>query len=210
VKLKHLIPLLCAAVVLCAQTFGQGAKATYGELFPDKVVAKGKGVEVKASQVEEAYLAFKSNRAATGREIPDSQRKLIEEQIIDRLLATQLFINQSTDADKKEGAATAEKFIAELKKRAPSDAAFERQLRAEGVTPEQFEKQVREQGIVKAVIDREIKAKQNITPEQIKKFYDANPDKFKEPESYRVTHILLATKDQSGRDLPADVRAEKR
>jgi len=191
-------------------TFAQAAKSTYGDLFPDKVVAKGKGVEVKASQVEEAYLAFKANRAASGRAIPDAQRKQIEDQIIDRLLATQLFLNRATEADKKEGAATSEKFIGELKKRAPSEAAFHRQLRAEGVTPEQFEKQVREQAIVKAVIDREIKGKQNITSEQVKKFYTDNPDKFKEPEMFKVSHILLATKDQAGRELPNDIKAEKR
>lgn len=212
-KRVYLITLFSAAALVCGPAPAQEPKkpdSIFGTLLPDRVVAKGKGVEVMASQVDEAYVAFKSNRAANGRPVSDAQRKAIEAQIIDKLIATQLFLQRATEADKQEGAATAEKFVNEVKKRATSEAAFNRELIAQGFTPAQFEQQVKEQAIVKAVIDRELKAKQVIPPEDVRKFYDENAERFKEPERFKVSHILLTTKDQAGRDLPTDVRAEKR
>ena len=47
-------------------------------LFPDEVIAKGKGVEVKRSALDEAFIALKSNAAAQGQNIPESQRPILE------------------------------------------------------------------------------------------------------------------------------------
>src|SRR5260221_14381 len=124
-------------------------------LFPDEVIAKGKGVEVKRSMLDEAFIALKSNAAAQGQNIPESQRSMLEARLLDRLIITQVLTNKATIADKAKARESTDKFISDTKKRLPSEEAFERELIATGMTLEQFQKRVLEQAVAEAVLDRE-------------------------------------------------------
>jgi parvulin-like peptidyl-prolyl isomerase len=165
-------------------------------LFGDRVLAKGKGFEIKSSQVEESYIAFKANKVAAGERVAEADTKEIEEQILDKLINTKVILGHATEPDRTNAAATTEKFIEEKRSHALSEAAFNRQIRAVGLSPEQFRDQILEQATVKAVIDRELRARQKITDEDIKKYYDEHPDLFKEPEKWTVQHIHLAFRDR--------------
>ena len=180
-------------------------------LFEDTVVAKGKGFEIKQSQVDDMYMAFKGHRAAMGVAIPPEARPRIESDIIEKLIATRLFLQRASDQDKAKAKEVADAFIAEQKKQTLSEESFRRQLLAVGMTPPEFEAQVREQAIVKVVIDREIKPKQTVTDADAKKFYDQNPNLFKEPEMVRASHILISTRDSvSGKNLAPEAKLEKK
>ena len=186
-------------------------RSTGAPLFGDSIVAKGKGFEIKQSQVDEMYLAFKGHRAAMGVAIPDNLRPRIEADIIDKLVATRLFVLRATEQDKIKAKDVAESFLAEQKKQVPSEDSFRRQLMAVGMTPDEFNTQIREQAIVKVVIDREIKAGKKVTDADAKKFYDQNPSLFQEPEVVRASHILISTRDSAtGKELTPEAKLEKR
>ena len=62
---------------------------------------------------------------------------------------------------------------------------------------------------MEAVLEREVKA--TVTDEEVKKYYDENPARFEQPEMVRVSHILLATVDQTARQpLPEPQKEAKR
>jgi peptidyl-prolyl cis-trans isomerase C len=181
------------------------------DLFGDKVVVTGKGIEIKQSGIDELYTSFVASRAAAGQRVPDSLRPKIEGEIIERLIATQLLLGLATDGDRTIGKETARKLIDEQIKASSSPQAFHRQLRASGNTPEKHEAQLVEQATVKAVIDRELRSKKSVSDEQIRKFYEENSAEFLEPETARVRHILLATRDPAtGRILSAAEKVAKR
>jgi peptidyl-prolyl cis-trans isomerase C len=178
-------------------------------LFGDKVIAKGKGVEVKQSQIDEMYITFKANRSAMGLGLPAARAK-IEADILEKLIATQLFVSMATEADKAKGKEIANTFIAEQIKQTPSEESFNRQLRSLGMEPDLFRAQILEQAVVKAVIDRELRPKINVTDAQVKEYYDKNATRYQEPELVRVRHVLISTKDPAtGQELPPDKRVEK-
>jgi parvulin-like peptidyl-prolyl isomerase len=180
-------------------------------LFGDTVVAKGKGFEIRQSQVDEAYLAFKGHRAAMGVAIPDEMRPRIEAEIIEKLIATRLFVDRATPEDKIKAKEVAENFLAEQKKVASSEESFRRQLLAVGTTPEEFAAQIHEQAIVKVVIDREIKLNKKVTDAQARKYYDDNPSLFEEPEQVHAAHILISTRDPvTKKELAPEAKLEKK
>jgi peptidyl-prolyl cis-trans isomerase C len=180
-------------------------------LFSDKIVAEGKGFQIRQSQVDEMYIAFKGHRAAVGEAVPEDARARVESEILEKLIATQLFLHRATEQDKSTAKQIADKFLADQKKNVPSDDSFRRQLLAVGMTPDGFNAQVREQAIVKAVIDREIKAGKQITEAEAQKFYDANPSMFVEPGLIRASHILIATRDKiSGKPFTPEIKLQKR
>jgi parvulin-like peptidyl-prolyl isomerase len=197
---------LLIALALAVQTLG-------ASLFGDRVVAKGKGFEIKASQVEETFILFKANRAAIGQPTPQSSEdiKKTEMEILDSLVSSKLILQKATEVDRTNGVAQAEKFIADKKAAAQSDSAYRRQLVISGVTPEVFEREVLDQAIIKAVVDREIRSKQTVTDADVEKFYKENPKMFEEPEKWKVAHIYLANRDRMTKQEISDKeKAEKK
>ena len=71
-------------------------------LFGDPVIAKGKGFEIKRSELDEVMTGLKSAAAARGQTIPPAQLIQIEGQLLDRLIQVQLLLQKATDADKSQ------------------------------------------------------------------------------------------------------------
>jgi peptidyl-prolyl cis-trans isomerase C len=174
---------------------------TVASLFGDKIVAKGKGVEIRSGQLEEAFLSLKANKSANGQDIPIDSEPEVERQLLERMIATQLFLGRATPADRTVGNEIAAKFMADTKRQSSSEEAFKRQLAALGLTVPQFERQVTDQAIVKAVIDRELKAQEAVSPADVKKFYEQNPKFFQQAEQVKVAQIQFNTRDLSAEQV---------
>ena len=76
-------------------------KAT--DLFADTIVAKGKGVEVKRSQLDEEVIRIKANATAHGQTVSPEQTVMLEQQILGQAILVQLLNTKSTDEDKVGG-----------------------------------------------------------------------------------------------------------
>ena len=181
------------------------------QIFPDATLCKGKGIEIKRSQVDEAFVQFKANLTARGQVLSDSKRDLAEAQLLDRLVITKLLVIRANEEDKKKARTAADKFVASTKQQAGSEESFQRQLRAMNFTTEQFDAQVLERAICEEVVDRELQSHVTITDEQLKKFYDENGEQFERPETVRAAHILLSTRDAvTGQEMSEETKKEKK
>ena len=159
------------------------------------VLAKGKGVEIRRSQLDDAFVAYRANLAARGQTLAENKREGAEAQLLDRMIVTQLLVNNSTAADKENAKTNAVKFFNESRKSAQTDEEFSRHLRSLGLTLAQFTNRVLEQAVSEEVIIREVKSKITIPEAEVKKFWETNDEAFKQPELARASHILIATKD---------------
>jgi len=179
------------------------------ELFGDSVVAKGKGFEIKRSQLDDEVIRLKALSAARNQPIPPDQAPLLEKQILEQLIQIQLLLGKATEADKAKGKELAQQRLDDAKKQLGSDEAFTRRLRSEGLTQDQLFAKWTEAGTAESVVKRDLKT--TVTEDDAKKYYEDNPAKFEEPERVRAAHILISTKDPAtGSDLPDDKKAAKR
>lgn len=186
----------------------QGADA----LFADPVIAKGTNFVVNESELDDAFLAFKSARAAVGQPMPAIPEASLKRQMLEKIVATRLLLARATPEDKEQGKKLSDKLIQDTKGKAPSEESFKRQLTAMGTSLEKYEKEMLDQAIVKAVIDRELKNREIISDTEVKKFYDEHLNAFEAPEKAHVQHILIATRQiPSGDPLPpAELKAKKK
>ena len=181
------------------------------DLVIGPVLAKGKGLEIRRSQLDDAFIAFRANLAARGQSIPEPRREGAEAQLLDRIIVTQLLVNKATDADRIAAKTNAVKFMDESRKAVESEEAFARHLKSLGMSLAQFTNRVMEQAISEEVITREVKSKINVTEAEIKKFYETNNEAFLQPELARASHILFATKDlKTGMLLTAEQKLAKK
>jgi parvulin-like peptidyl-prolyl isomerase len=167
------------AMALCGQTAERATEAKpprLSELFGDDLLARGKGVEVRSSQLEEAIVSLKANLAARGEAIPENQRNLREAQLLDRLIITQLLTNRVTEVDRDTAQQLAEKYLAETKKGVTSEEAFQSQLKALGLSQERFKRRLMEQALADAVVQRELRSHIQVTDAQVRDFYSTGAD----------------------------------
>jgi len=145
-------------------------------LFDDPVVVRGKGVEVKRSQLEDAFTAYAANLAARGETLQSSERSYREAQLLDRLIITRLLVNRASDKDKERAKELSEKFVKEARRATSSEEMFRRQLKAAGMTFEIFNNRVMEQALAEAVIERELRPKVSVTDAEVDEFYKTGID----------------------------------
>lgn len=179
-------------------------------LFADEVLAKGKGFEIKRSQLDEAVIGFKANAAARGEPVGLSTEEL-DKRLLDKLITVESLKTRATEEDRVGATNKADKLIAEMQGRATSITAFIRQLQAVGTTPQKFRIQVVDQLVGEQVVEREVRRKIAITGEQAKKFYDENLKQFQTPEMVRASHILFSVRDADTKaELPSERKLERR
>ncbi len=214
---KCLLPLLAGTLLLPGLAHAAAAPAptnsasgnSLDALFGNPVVAKGKGFEIKRSQLDDEVVRAKSQMAARGQTLAPEQSALIERQILDQLIQMQLLNSQATAADKAAGKADAEKKFADAKAKLGSEDALNRQLKLMGSTQDEVIAKWAEALTAEAVLKRALNV--NITDADAKKFYDENPSRFEEPEMVHVAHILIGTRDAStGTELSEAQKAAKR
>jgi parvulin-like peptidyl-prolyl isomerase len=77
-----------------------------------------------------------------------------------------------------------------------------------GLTEAIVRARMTDEATAETVLERELKVV--ITDEDVKKYYDENPARFEQPETLRVSHILLAIRDpRTGQDFSDDVKKDK-
>jgi parvulin-like peptidyl-prolyl isomerase len=173
-------------------------------LFPDPVVAKGKGFEIKRSALDDAYITYKTVMAQQGQTIPDAARVQIESNILQHLVISRIENLKATDAERKQIHDMVDKDIEDYRKSAPSEEAFQNELKAAGATLEQVKARREEEQLGKAVLIRELVPSNALADDAVKRFYDTNSDRFVVPEKVRIAQILISTYDPAAKAaLPA-------
>ena len=200
---RYLTALLSS--MLCVAASGATDFAT------GPILARGKNVEIRQSQLDDAFIAFRANLAARGQSIVEARRESAEAQLLDRMIVTQLLVNKATAEDRERAKTNAVKFFDDSRKMADTDEAFVRHLKSLGMTLGQFTNRVMEQAVSEEVIGREVKSKLAVTETEAKRFYETNDMAFRNPELARASHILFALKDlKTGLPLSGDEKAAKR
>jgi len=215
--MKLILTAGCAATLLalpCARSASANAPATNAPgtaaptaksadamtaLFGDSVVAKGKGFEIKRSELDDLMTNVKAATAARGQTIPPGQLPQYEGQLLNRLIQIQLLLQQATAADKSNGVQKANAQINVLMERYKSQEAFERQLKATGMTLDDLRAKAGQETIAQSVLARELNVA--VTEAEVKQFYNDNPADFERPEMIHACHILLMTIDPVTRGL---------
>jgi parvulin-like peptidyl-prolyl isomerase len=174
-------------------------------LFGDPVIVKGKGFEIKQSELDQVLTGAKANAAAQGQPLPPE----FSVAIVNQLITIQSLLQKATPADRVAGAAEADLQYTNLIKRFGSAEAFDRQLKAVGMTAADLRAKATQEAVAKCTLKRELNIA--VSDADAKEFYAKHTADFEQPELAHVRHILLMTIDPNTRtSLSTNTVAAKR
>ena len=85
----------------------------------------------------------------------------------------------------------------------PSMEALEEAVANQGLIYEDFKQNLRDSFLTQWVIQREVGSHIQVTPDEIKAYYDQHQQELEQPEGVRLQQILISTEGKSEEEVPA-------
>ncbi len=129
--------------------------------------------------------------ARQGRPVDAAQLKQYEGNIRENLINRALLLQQSKSMgiDVKDNLVA--KALDEFKAGFPDEKAYQRALTDMGFTEEMLQGQIKNGLTIKTLIEKEVMQKISLSDQQVRSFYDNNPNLFRRPEQVKASHILV-------------------
>lgn len=169
-------------------------------VLPD-VVARVNGESVKKADFERMIRTIEGR---AGQPIPADRRDEILRGALDQLVVYTLLAQESKARGIKVDDAEVNQKMQELRGQFPSQQAFDQALKDRGMTEDSLRRDASVDLSVNKLMDTEVASAPAPTDADVKDFYDKNPEKFKQEEQVRASHILIRV-DQNA---PAATRAK--
>ena len=185
-----------------------GAPATPVKPVPaqlPEVVARVNGEDVKKVDFERM---LKTIEARAGQPIPADRRDEIIRGALDQMITYTLLSQESKTRGIKIEESEIEAKMAQLKGQFPTQEAFDKALKDKSMTVDTLRKEARVDLSVTKLMDTEVATVPGPSDAEAKDFYDKNPDKFKQEEQVRASHILVRVDEKADAAARQKARAE--
>lgn len=183
--------------------------ADFSAVDAKKIVARVNGKEITLAELNQAKKIILANKP--GLQIPPLLHKDFEMQALNQLISSELLFQASQKLEIKDLDKQAEAKLAEIKKRFPDSQDYARELQKIGVDEKGMLESTRRDLAIAYFINTKIAPDIKVSEEEIKKFYEQNPDKFRQGEQVRASHILIGIDSKAGSEAQKAARqkAEK-
>jgi peptidyl-prolyl cis-trans isomerase C len=153
-----------------------------------EVVARVNGQPITLAEFQAALREYEGR---SGPVMPDT-RDAVYRGVLDDLVALRL-LNAELDTrkmDTKPG--ELDGAMREMRGRFPNEKAYRDALAEQKMTHEQLRERTRRSLLITQLLEQEVGKSISVKPSEVAAFYEQNPARFTQPESVRVSHVLIA------------------
>jgi peptidyl-prolyl cis-trans isomerase C len=172
--------------------------------LPD-VIARVNGEPVKKEEFERMLHTIEGR---AGQPIPPDRRDEILRGALDQLVVYSLLSQESKNRGIKVEDAEVEAKMQQLRSQFPTQEAYEKALKERNLSADSLRKDARVDLSVTKLMDAEVSALPGPSDLDAKDFYAKNPDRFKQDESVRASHILVRVDEKADAAAKKKARAE--
>ncbi len=165
--------------------------------LPD-VVAKVNGVDIKKDDIWADFKAAVETYSIRGTPLSPEQEKTTAKKLIDKEIKKRLVLLRARELNIQVSPESVDKKLQAIKSKFESDTAFEKKLSQKSMTVEQYKEEIKWGLTLEQVIQKEMPSLIEVSPQEIKEYYDKNPEKFSTEEKVRASVILIKVKPNAG------------
>jgi len=162
-----------------------------------KTATAGKAATVNGVVIQEEevnkFLLYQQQRllATTGQVIRPEMMMEVRKQVLENLIDRELLYQQSRKKGISIKDAEVNEQFDQLKKQYPNEQAFKDGLAEDHLTEDTVKSRIKMNLAVQRFVEKEFVGKVTVTEAETKAFYDEHPEYFTEPETIRVSEILI-------------------
>jgi len=174
-------------IVLFVLSCGKDA----GLFTKEEVVARVNDTKITARELTRYYKTLvPSSQDGAASKVPVSMD--LKEALLERLIEEKLLLLEAA----KEGITVSDEEVDQLYAGIAKDYGnnFEAFLKKFHLSPEEWKKSLRQDLLIDKVIKRHMKSVNDVTKEEIEKFYQSHQDEFKIPMQYHIFQIVVPTR----------------
>ena len=145
--------------------------------------------------------------ARQGRPVDPQQLKRYEGEIRETLINRTLLLQQSQSEGIDIKDSPVAKALDEFKAAFKDEKAYQNALTEMGFSEEMLKAQIKNGLTIKTLIDKEVLQKISVSDQQVRAFYDDNPNLFRKPEQVKASHILVQVPENAGEAKQAEALA---
>ena len=121
----------------------------------------------------------------------DTDLTAVKSRILENLIDAEILYQQSQKEGVKVDDQSINKQIETIKKRFSDEVAYKKALEGMDVSEKEIRAKIRRGLAIKQLLDTNVLQKIAVTEEESKKFYNNNPNLFKQTEQIKASHILI-------------------
>jgi len=153
-------------------------------------VAIVNGVAISTAEFDREVGRYEQQMTMMGQPVSPEQLTEIKGKVLDGMIDRELLYQESKKEGIKVDKAEVDQRISALKQKFPKEEDFKQALERLGLTEASLRTQFEQELAVKALVDKKFGGKVTVSEQDMKKFYNDNPDYFKTQERVRASHIL--------------------
>ena len=174
----------------------------------DAKVAVVNGSVLTRSALDRDLLAIRKRFTRSGKELKESQLPAIKQEVLENLINRTLLSQESVKQGIKIDDSMIKEQLADMKKRYDNPADFAKNLEEANITEKDLKEQIKLGLSVQQLIEQKFVQKMTITDPEAKTYYEANLQRFSQPEQVKASHILI--KAEQGADEAKTLEAKEK
>ena len=176
----------CVILLIMANTIFAEDKAASKAA---NVLVNGKHIDTMAYDRE--MKKFDMRYEKTGKKQSAEERKRYEADVLDKLITLEVLYQESEKKGIKVDSKQVDEQYAMLLKRYPDKEKFDEFLNQWNITEEKIKTEIKRSTAIQQLIKSNVTDKVSVADQDVRKYYDNNPEKFKAPEEVKASHILI-------------------
>jgi peptidyl-prolyl cis-trans isomerase C len=181
-------PAKPAATTTVPPATGTNAASVHGT---NDVVARVGSEPITRKELDFAVHSAQMQMARRRSSVPPSMMAQFQYDVLEEVISRQLVLQEGVAHPPADLDDKVKKQVAEVETRLGGEESMVKALQESGVTKDEYVGRIRDELIIQNTLDQLIEQSVKVTPEEVKEFYDKNPDKFVMPETVRASHILV-------------------
>ncbi|MBW2739461.1 MAG: peptidylprolyl isomerase [Deltaproteobacteria bacterium] len=149
------------------------------------------GSVITSEEFNREISQVKQRISQQGQKISPEQLEHIRNEILDNLINLELLFQESRNKGIKVEKEAIDSEIKSLKQKFPNNTEFEKLLGELNLSESALKLKIEKGIAIQKLIETQVADKIKISDEESKIFYDSNPDRFKQPEQIKASHILI-------------------
>jgi len=183
--------ILCMVIMILTGAPTAPTAFAADEHASDERVATVNGSAITRAAFERELGRVKRRLSKMGRRLDDFQPGNIEADVLENLIDGELLYQESQRAGIEIDETTISNHLETVKSNFPSDTEYNNALRKMNISEADIVSDFKRGKAIEQLLYEKVARKIAITDEQTKGYYEANPDRFKQPEQVRASHILI-------------------